>query len=285
MNKYDTLTPGSKQVMNEQGTEAPFSGVYNTTDVDGTYLCRQCGLGLFCASHKFISQCGWPSFDNELPNAIRRLPDADGLRTEIRCQRCDGHLGHVFLNEGLTENNSRHCVNSLAIDFVPHIDILDSEEAIVAGGCFWGVQHLFNQLPGVLKTEVGYIGGTTDNPTYESVCAKNTGHLEAIRIIFNPSSISYQSIIQYFFEIHDPKQEDGQGPDIGSQYLSAIFTLDKRQHTTAQQVINNLTNIIGPIATQAHPASTFWPAEEYHQHYYQKTGKAPYCHIHNAINW
>ena len=164
MDKLKTLTPEIVTVVRDQGTEYPHTGKYNVFEGEGTYLCRQCGLALFRSTDKFISSCGWPSFDDELPNAIKRLTDADGRRTEIRCQRCDAHLGHVFMGEGFTEKNQRHCVNSLAIDFVQDGDVIDTEEAIYAGGCFWGVQYLLEQEPGVLFTEVGYTGEKKNFP-------------------------------------------------------------------------------------------------------------------------
>ena len=278
MNKAITLTPQALRVIRDKGTEMPGSGEYNHHQGHGTYLCRQCGLALFRSDHKFLSSCGWPSFDNEIDDAISRKTDADGHRTEILCSRCDAHLGHVFSGEHLTANNLRHCVNSVSLDFVDSDTILDSEEAIVAGGCFWGMQYLFDQLDGVVKTEVGYSGGDTDAPNYEQVCAKHTGHLEALRIVYDPAIINYEAIIKFFFEIHDATQTDGQGPDIGPQYLSGIFYYDESQLKTAEKLIAQLQDKQFAIVTKLIPATTFWPAEHYHQDYYQKTGHAPYCH-------
>jgi peptide methionine sulfoxide reductase msrA/msrB len=279
MDKLKSLNPTITDIVRRQGTEAPHTGKFDLTDDTGSYLCRQCGLALFCSSDKFLSQCGWPSFDDELPNTIKRRTDADGSRTEIRCQRCDAHLGHVFLNEGLTEKNCRHCVNSLSLDFVKDTDINDTEEAIYAGGCFWGVQYLLDQTPGVLYTEVGYTGGQQPSPTYESVCTRVTGHLEAIRVLYNPAVIDYQHLTQRFLEIHDPSQQDGQGPDLGAQYLSAIFYYNDQQKECAQSLLTTLKRKGLKIATKIEPTTIFWPAEEDHQSYYQKTGKTPYCHI------
>ena len=152
MDKTKSLTPDALYVLVNKGTEMPHTGKYNHFEGKGTYLCKRCGLALFRSDHKFLSSCGWPSFDDELPQAIKREVDKDGRRTEILCQRCEGHLGHIFLGEHYTKNNLRHCVNSLSIEFVNDNEVKDSEEAIFAGGCFWGVQHLLNQLPRVLKT-------------------------------------------------------------------------------------------------------------------------------------
>jgi peptide methionine sulfoxide reductase msrA/msrB len=151
-----------------------------------------------------------------------------------------------------------------------------------AGGCFWGVEHLFKQLHGVVDTRVGYMGGRWPNPTYEQVCTGLTGHLETVEVIFNPNLIDEEQLIKYFFEIHDFTQEDGQGPDIGEQYKSAIFYTNERQKEIAEKIIEELKKRY-KVATQLRKASTFWVAEDYHQDYYEKTGKAPYCHYRRKI--
>lgn len=278
MHKIQTLPPEVNHIVWNKGTEQPFTGEYKETTERGTYLCRACGLALYRADAKFVSQCGWPSFDDEIPNAIQRKPDADGRRTEILCVRCHAHLGHIFSGEGYTAKNLRHCVNSLAIDFVNSETILDSEEAIVAGGCFWGMQHLLNQLPGVVQTEVGYIGGHIDHPTYHDVCHRDTGHFEATRIIYDSALLDYETLLKYFFEIHDATQRDGQGPDIGPSYRSAIFYYNETQKQIAKKIIQQLRDRHYDIATELHAANTFWKAELYHQDYYVKTQKQPYCH-------
>ncbi len=277
--KTQSLPDIVKAVVNSKGTEPPFSGEYDDFGEAGTYLCRQCGLALFRSQHKFHSGCGWPSFDAEIPNAVIRQPDADGHREEILCARCHAHLGHVFIGEKFTAANMRYCVNSLSLDFVSNLDVIDTEEAIFAAGCFWGVEYYFKKLPGVLKTIVGYTGGQKKSPTYEEVCSGKTGHYEAIRIIYDPSKIDYASLVKYFFEIHDPTQNTGQGPDLGQQYLSVIFYHNDEQKNIAQQLIDILQEKGYDIATRVLPVNIFWPAERYHQDYYIKTGKQPYCHI------
>lgn len=266
------------RVVSEKGTERPFSGEYDDFGDAGTYLCRQCGLALFRSSSKFHSGCGWPSFDEEIAGAVKHLTDSDGRRTEIVCSRCHAHLGHVFTGEKFTAKNTRHCVNSLSLDFVDDKTVIDTEEAIFAAGCFWGVEHLFKQLQGVVKTQVGYSGGKTQSPTYEAICAGNTGHYEVLRVLYDPKKITYEQIVKYFFEIHDFTQENGQGPDIGTQYKSVIFYYNEEQKNIALGVIHLLELQGLVVATQLLPVTVFWPAENYHQDYYAKTGKQPYCH-------
>lgn len=276
--KTASLPDAVLNVVKNKGTEPPFSGEYDETDERGTYLCRQCGLALFRASSKFHSGCGWPSFDEEIRNAVSRKPDADGIRTEINCARCDAHLGHVFKGEGFTPRNLRHCVNSLSLDFVPSLTVEDSEEAILAAGCFWGVEYYFKQLPGVLKTEVGYTGGRTRAPSYKEVCEGDTGHLESVRVLYDPAFVNYEAVIKYFFEIHDPTDVNGQGPDQGEQYKSAIFYFTEDQKNIAHQLMVILKQKGYALATQLLPVRPFWRAETDHQDYYFKNKERPYCH-------
>jgi peptide methionine sulfoxide reductase msrA/msrB len=276
--KTKSLMPEVLQIIRDKATEYAFSGQYNHLDQPGTYMCKQCGLALFRSQTKFHSGCGWPSFDEEIPDAVKKQLDHDGQRTEIVCARCDAHLGHVFSGEGLTAKNIRHCVNSSSLDFVADSTVLDTEEAILAGGCFWGIDYYFKKLPGILAIEVGYTGGHSVTPNYESICAGKTGHLEAVRVLYDVNKLTYADVIKYFFEIHDPTQANGQGPDLGAQYLSAIFYYDANQEKTAKNLITELKEKNYDVVTQLLPVTTFWPAEAYHQQYYEKNGKKPYCH-------
>lgn len=285
------LTPEEEKIILLKGTEPAFSGKYYRFDENGDYLCKQCGAMLYHSSAKFDSGSGWPSFDDEVPHAIKRIPDPDGHRTEITCAKCGAHLGHIFVGEGLTPKNTRHCVNSISLEFIPKnastkdmkktpVDInSQTETAIFAGGCFWGVEHLIKQLPGIISIRSGYIGGQTSNPTYEEVCTQPTGHAEAVEIIFDPNKVSYETLAKRFFEIHDPEQLNQQGPDEGEQYRSEIFYTTTRQKEIALKLINILKEKGFKIVTKLTPAKKFWKAEDYHQNYYEKTQKQPYCHF------
>lgn len=278
LDKTPSLTPLTRRVICEKATEYPGSGQYNAVSGAGTYLCRRCGLALFHANSQFHSGCGWPSFDDDIFQSVLQLPDADGMRTEILCMRCQGHLGHVFSGEGFTKKNLRHCVNSASIDFVADAGVKDTEEAIIAGGCFWGVDYFLKLLPGVLKVEVGYTGGKIVEPSYEMVCRGNSGHYEAARVVFDRDKIDYHAVIKRFFEIHDPSQREGQGPDIGAQYQSAIFYYNQEQLDSIRSLIDVLQARGYKVATHLLSVGVFWPAEEYHQNYYSKHHKLPYCH-------
>lgn len=287
MFKYASLKPSLTHILRDKGTEPAFSGQFieASSDQRGSYLCRSCGLVLFRGTQQFTSSCGWPSFDDQIEGVIQEKTDADGRRQEILCARCDGHLGHVFLGEQYTENNKRHCVNSLSIEYVHSETVTDTAEVILAAGCFWGVEHVLKQEPGVLITEVGYCGGLLDNPTYEQICQGDTGHLEVIRVVFDTALTDLETLLKAFFESHDFTQTNGQGPDLGEQYLSAIFAYDEAQKSVAQRLISQLTNQGNSVATAIRDMAIFWPAETYHQDYYAKTGKTPYCHTRQPIKW
>ncbi len=277
--KFNELTPEEERIIVHKGTEKPFTGRYYLHREAGTYVCKRCNAPLYRSEDKFDSGCGWPSFDDEIPGAVRRTLDADGHRTEITCARCGAHLGHVFLGEGLTDKNTRHCVNSLSLAFVPAGQETETETAYFAGGCFWGVESLLEGQEGVIYARSGYMGGQTENPTYREVCYNKTGHAETVEVVFDPAKTSFETLARYFFEIHDPTQRDRQGPDIGNQYRSAVFYTSGAQKETAEKLIRILKNKGLEVVTAVVKAGTFWEAEEYHQDYYEKTGKTPYCHF------
>jgi peptide-methionine (S)-S-oxide reductase len=153
--------------------------------------------------------------------------------------------------------------------------------ATFAAGCFWGVEAAFRQVPGVTATRVGYTGGTTTNPTYKQVCTDRTGHAEAVEVSYDPARVSYDDLLRVFWEIHDPTQRNRQGPDIGTQYRSAIFYHDPEQESAARASKERLERSgvhKQPIVTEIVPAQTFYPAEDYHQQYLEKRGLAT-CRI------
>lgn len=264
-----------REIIINKATERAFSGKYYKHKENGTYLCKQCNAPLYKSSAKFESGSGWPSFDNEIQEAITRVKDVDGKRTEILCSNCQAHLGHVFMGEGFTKTNTRHCVNSLSLNFEKTTPI---KKAYFAGGCFWGVEHYFEDTKGVLSVVSGYMGGTLKNPTYKDVLKGNSGHLELVEITYDSTKVNYETLARLFFEIHDPTQIDGQGPDIGTQYLSAVFVSNKNEKKVIQKLITLLEDKNYNIATKILPKSSFYKAESYHQDYYKRTGKYPYCH-------
>ena len=273
---YRDLTEDEKHVLIEKGTEFPFTGDLLNNKEGGTYSCRNCGADLYHSDSKFDSWCGWPSFDDEIDGAVKRSLDADGVRVELTCSNCGGHLGHLFYGEGYTEKNTRHCVNSISLDFTPAD--WQPKKAVFAGGCFWGVEHFMQQIPGVESVVSGYTGGNIPHPFYELVYTGITGHIEAVEITYNPHKVSYRELAKRFFEIHDPTQDNGQGPDIGEQYKSVIFYNDAKEKTISEDLIAQLRDKGYEVATELRKASEFWPAEERHQDFYSRNGSVPYCH-------
>lgn len=305
-------------VLLRKATEAPYTGEYLNNHAAGTYICRQCGMPLYHSDDKFESGCGWPSFDKEVAGAVRRVPDADGRRVEIICANCGGHLGHVFEGEGFTERNTRHCVNSLSMKFAQAgsdeekaalARLADKASAVspagtagsgvaataasatqtsttggctatavVAGGCFWGVEDAFQKIAGVCEAVSGYTGGHTVNPSYEDVCRGDTGHAEAVLVRFDPTRVSYEQILRRFFEIHDPTQLNRQGPDWGEQYRSSVFYENAEQKAVAQKLVARLKELGYKVVTQIEPAGPFYAAEDYHQDFTRRTGRGA-CHM------
>jgi len=292
----EILTPEQYRIMRKRGTEIAFSGKYNDHYEKGVYKCAGCGTPLFSSETKYDHGTGWPSFTGPVDeNYIDHHDDFSHLmhRTEVRCVVCGAHLGHVF-DDGLEPTYKHYCINSVSLEFKPAEEGVKSgkslteksdekakkaaktETATFAAGCFWGVEHKFRQIPGVLETKVGYTGGQVKNPTYKQVCTDKTGHAEAVKITFEPSQISYESLLEFFFSFHDPTQLNRQGPDIGKQYRSAIFYHSEEQKEASEKMVMQLEKsgrYNRPIATEIVPASEFYRAEEYHQRYYEKRSK------------
>lgn len=279
------LSPEQYYILREGGTEKPFSGELLLNKQNGVYLCSACGSELFSSESKFESNSGWPSFDDAIKagNVTTMLDDSHGMvRTEIRCAKCGGHLGHLF-NDGPTKTGMRYCVNSLSLDFLSQDDVKTNSQTdtiVLGGGCFWCVEALLKRLDGVINVESGYSGGRSLNPTYEEVATGISGHIEVVRVTFNPKKIALRSLLKTFFDIHDPTSQNRQGADVGAQYKSVIFVKNKTQKKIAEATMADLERkkiYPHPIVTEIKVLKKFYKADDYHQDYYQNNMKDIYC--------
>jgi len=267
---FTSLTSEEKHVLKDKGTEAPFTGEYNEHFEAGIFMCRACDNPLYESNTKFNSGCGWPSFDDEIEGAITHSQDLSGgrVRTEICCKNCDGHLGHVFVGEQITVRDTRHCVNSLSIRFKAYSSL---QRATFGAGCFWSVEKLFKSIEGVYLCRVGYMGGDTDSPTYKEVCSGATNHAEVVDLYFNPEKVSYTTLLNLFWQNHNPTTLNSQGFDIGTQYRSIVFYHNEQQQNKVEQSIKEQQkNWENKIITQIIDSSIFYRAEEHHQNYLNK---------------
>jgi len=267
---FSTLAPEEKHILKDKGTETPFTGEYNEHFEAGIFICRACDNPLYESNTKFNSGCGWPSFDDEIEGAITHYEDLSGgqVRTEICCKKCDGHLGHIFIGEQITAKDTRHCVNSLSIRFKAYSKL---QRATFGAGCFWSVEKLFKATEGVYLSRVGYMGGDTDTPTYEEVCSGSTNHTEVVDIYFNSEKVSYTTLLNLFWNNHNPTTLNRQGLDSGTQYRSIVFYHNEQQQKVVELSINEQQkNWENEIVTQIIPSQTFYRAEEYHQNYLNK---------------
>lgn len=291
---YNPLSKEEKRVMVGKGTEMAFTGAYHNSKKKGTYICKQCNQPLFASKDKFDSRTGWPSFDDMIDDAVLELPDADGRRTEIVCSNCQGHLGHVFRGEGFTSKQTRHCVNSVSLNFVSGTLPQTNEVipisryvkgkgykkyavATFAGGCFWCTEAAFERIEGVVDVISGYSGGKVAYPSYKEIGRGNTGHTESIMIYYEENIVGFETLLEVFFVAHNPTQLNRQGPDIGTQYRSAIFYHNDEQKTKSEAFFKIQDGKFDkPIVTELNPYEEFWVAEAYHQDYYKHHPENPY---------
>ena len=265
-------------MLREEDTERAGTSPLDKEYGPGLYRCAGCDLPLFSSETKFNSGTGWPSFWAPIEDAIRTKQEGIQYfipQTEVHCRRCGGHLGHVF-KDGPPPTNLRYCINGVALKFEkrsPSAKAGATEKATFAAGCFWHVEATFRKIPGVVDVTSGYTGGTKPEPTYEEVCADKTGHAEVVLVEFDPKKVSYEKLLDVFWEEHDPTQLNRQGPDVGSQYRSAIFYHGEAQKAAALSSKDRLEKTRRhpkPIVTQIQPAGPFYRAEDYHQRYFEK---------------
>lgn len=291
------LAPDQYRVTQRNGTEPAFTGRYWDHHEPGIYVDVVSGEPLFASVDKFDSGTGWPSFTKPIGNVVIKR-DFTMLfpRKEVRSAIADSHLGHVFTDGPRHRGGLRYCINSAALRFVHRDDLetqgygqyrglFDKEEnmseyktAILAGGCFWGMQDLIRRQPGVVSTRVGYTGGRNANATYRN----HPGHAEAVEIVYDPAQTDYRALLEFFFQIHDPTTKNRQGNDIGTSYRSAIFYLDDEQRRVALDTIADVDASglwPGTVVTEVVPASEFWEAEPEHQDYLLRIPNGYTCHF------
>ncbi|MGY6172303.1 peptide-methionine (S)-S-oxide reductase MsrA [Candidatus Mycoplasma pogonae] len=299
------LDQQSYDVLYNNFTELPRQNKYWNFSETGIYVDPVDGTILFTSYDKYFSNCGWPAFLKPRDKAdLLYVKDTSHnmIRTEVRTKSTNLHLGHVFndlSHDLLAEGYQRYCINSAAIKFISAIEILDSSNQLLqkawqeiirmhegkifdlylAGGCFWGLELLFKQLPGVLKTQVGYANSNKANPSYKEVCTGTTGATETVYVEFNTEYVTQEQLLDLMFNNINPTQLNYQGNDVGSQYRSGVYFVDEYSGTLlAKLFVNKYQPSIPRIVTELLPLQNFYPAEIYHQDYLIKNPNG-YCHI------
>jgi peptide methionine sulfoxide reductase msrA/msrB len=281
-----TLDARTVEVTQRAGTERAGTSPLLAEHRKGVFVSAVGGLPLFRSEDKFDSGTGWPSFTRPIDpeHVILREDRSHGMkRVEVLDARSGAHLGHVF-DDGPAPTGQRFCMNGAALRFVPDGTELPPESrpvaaqtAYFAGGCFWGVEDVFQQVPGVIEAVSGYMGGKAQQPSYKAVCADATGHAETVKVVFDPARVDYRELLKVFFLNHDPTTLNYQGPDHGTQYRSAVFAADEAQLAAARAYVAELGKTPRfaqrEIVTEIVAAGpVFWPAEDYHQDYHAKHG-------------
>ncbi len=305
------LTAEQFAVVCNAATEPPFHNAFWDKHDAGLYVDVASGEPLFSSTDKFDSGTGWPSFTRpiEAANVVEKQDrDLGMVRTEARSKHGDSHLGHIFNDGPKAAGGLRYCINSASLRFIPMSNLeaegygrylplfakagtakavekkdavkegATSETVDLAGGCFWGMQHILRGIPGVLRTEVGYAGGQVAKANYEN----HQGHAEAVRVEFDPRKLSFEQLLRWFFRMHDPTTLNRQGNDRGTSYRSAIFFHSEAQKKTAEAFIERLAKQGkwgAPVVTSITAAGPFWQGEAHHQDYLEKNPGGYTCHF------